>query len=153
MEKLQEIYCEYTETLGKVIKKTSPLAGIFGTGGGAKSHPCHEAFYENVGQWVETFLAQQPEEADVADAVHFMLIAAAAHKGEPTYSLCFAAQGHAKKLIGLLSKEDCAALQEEYDSLYPESVRLPVNQQVYDMLRAGSGIPPKKKGLFSFLKT
>lgn len=152
MEKLQEIYCEYTETLGKVTKKTSPLAGIFGTGGGVKSHPCHEAFYEKVGQWVDTFLLRQPEAAEILEATRFILIAGAAHKSQPTYALCFAAQGHAKKLIGLLPKADCAALQEEYDSLYPESVRLPVNQQVYDMLCAGSGIAPKKKGLFSFLK-
>lgn len=152
MEKLQEIYCAYTETLSKVVKKTSPLAGILGTGGGVKAHPCHEEFYETVGQWVDTFLAQQPEEVTVMEAARFILIAGAAHKGQPTYGLCFAAQGHAKRLIPLLSKENCAVLCKEFDDLYPESVRLPVNNQIYDLLCTGAGVTPKKKGLFSFLK-
>lgn len=152
MEKLQEIYCAYTETLSKVVKKTSPLAGILGTGGGVKAHPCHEEFYENVGQWVDAFLEQQPEEFTVMEAARFILIAGAAHKGQPTHAMCFAAQGHVTKLIPLLSQESCAALREEYGSLYPESVRLPVNIQVYELLCAGAGVAPKKKGLFSFLK-
>ena len=152
MEHLQEIYCAYTENVAKAVKKAPPMAGFLGFRGGVKDDPCHLEFYEQVEKWVDGFLSRQPDRQEAAEAVRFILIAAAAHKGQPTYSLCLAAQGHTKKLIALLDQADCAALRQEYDSLYPESARLPVNAQIYEMLCAGAGIKAKKKGLLSFLK-
>ena len=81
-----------------------------------------------------------------------ILIAAAAHKNEPTYMHCLAAQGHTRQLIPLLTPEHCDALRKEYEDLYPDNARLPVNQQIYALLCDGAGCSPKKKGLFSFLK-
>ena len=152
MEQLQEIYCRYTEAAAAAKKAAGPLAGIFGTGGGAKDHPCHREFFEAVFHWTEQFITTNPEEEAVAEAVRFILIAAAAHKNEPTYMHCLAAQGHTRALIGRLSQESCNALRKEYEDLYPDNARLPVNQQIYALLCGGAGCSPKKKGLFSFLK-
>lgn len=152
MEHLQEIYCAYTEAVARAAKNASPIDGILGFRGGVKDDPCHREFYAQVEKWVDGFLARQPDGQEAAEAVRFILVAAAAHKGQHTYNLCLAAQGHAQKLIALLDQEACAALRQEYDSLYPESARLPVNTQIYEMLCAGAGIKATKKGLLSFLK-
>lgn len=151
MEQLQDIYCRYTEAAAAAKKAAGPLAGIFGMGGGAKDHPCHREFFEAVHSWVEAFLAADPEEEAALDAVRLILIAAAAHKNEPTYMHCLAAQGHTRELIGRLSPEHCDELRREYESLYPENARLPVNQQIYELLCHGAGCKPQKKGLFAFL--
>lgn len=152
MEQLQEIYCRYTEAAAAAKKAASPFAGILGTGGGPKDHPCHREFFEAVHHWSETFLATDPSEEDAAEAVRFILIAAAAHKNEPTFMHCLAAQGHARELIGRLSAEHCDTLRKEYEDLYPDNTRLPVNQQIYELLCQGAGCMPKKKGFFSFLR-
>ena len=152
MEQLQEIYCRYTEAAAAAKKAAGPLAGIFGTGSGPKDHPCHREFFEAVHGWVENFCTTEPEEEAIAEAVRFILVAAAAHKNEPTYMHCLAAQGHTRDLIGHLSAEQCNALREEYEDLYPDAIRLPVNQQIYELLCQGAGCKPKKKGLFSFLR-
>ena len=151
MEQLQEIYCRYTEAAAAAKKAAGPLAGIFGMGGGAKDHPCHREFFEAVHSWVETFLAADPEEETVLDAVRLILIAAAAHKHEPTFMHCLAAQGHTRELIGRLSPAHCDELRQEYETLYPENTRLPVNQQIYELLCSGAGCKPKKKGILAFL--
>ena len=65
---------------------------------------------------------------------------------------CLAAQGHTRALIGRLSQESCNTLRKEYEDLYPDNARLPVNKQIYALLCDGAGCSPKKKGLFSFLK-
>ncbi len=152
MEQLQEIYCRYTEAAAAAKKAASPFAGIFGTGGGPKDHPCHQEFFEAVHRWTREFLASRPDEEAAAQAVRLILIAAAAHKNEPTYMHCLAAQGHTRDLIGLLSVQDCDRLRLEYEDLYPDSVRLPVNQQIYALLCQGAGCKPKKEGFFSFLR-
>ena len=152
MEQLQEIYCRYTEAAAAAKKAAGLLAGILGTGGGPKDHPCHREFFEAVHSWVENFLATDPEEDAVMEAVRFILIAAAAHKNEPTYMHCLAAQGHARDLIARLCTEHCNILREEYEDLYSDSTRLPVNQQIYELLCHGAGCKQKKKGFFSFLR-
>lgn len=152
MEQLQEIYCRYTEAANAAKKAASPFAGILGTGGGPKDHPCHREFFEAVHHWTQAFLATAPEEEAAAAAVRFILIAAAAHKTEPTFMHCLAAQGHTRDLIVRLSPESCDALRREYEDLYPDSIRLPVNQQIYELLCQGAGCKPKKKGFFSFLR-
>ena len=152
MEQLQEIYCRYTEAAAAAKKEASPLAGLFGTGGGPKDHPCHREFFEAVYHWTEAFLASSANEETAAQAVRLILITAAAHKNEPTYMHCLAAQGHTRQLIPILTPEHCDALRAEYETLYPDHTRLPINQQIYELLCHRAGYKPKKKGLFAFLR-
>ena len=152
MEQLQEIYCHYTEALQAAKKAASPLAGIFGTGGGINQHPCHQEFYDQVGKWTERFLADDPDAEAVEEVARFILVAGVAHKNLPTYWFVCAAQAHAKPMLGMLSRECCEQLRQEYDSLYPASNRLPLTQEIYEALCEGAGVKPQKKGFFSFLK-
>ena len=152
MEQLQEIYCKYTETLQAAKKATSPLAGIFGTGGGISTHPCHQEFYDNVQRWTEEFLATQPDPDSVAEAVRFILVAGGAHKKLATYWFICAVQAHTKAMIPMLSQDVSEALRQEYDALYPESSRLPLGQEIYELLCRQAGFVPPKKGFFSFLR-
>ena len=86
MEQLQEIYCHYTEALQAAKKASSPLAGIFGTGGGINQHPCHQEFYDQVGKWTERFLADDPDAEDVEEVARFILVAGGAHKNPVPYA-------------------------------------------------------------------
>ena len=152
MQQLQQIYCQYTETLEKAKKEISPLAGLFGTGGGLNQHPCHKAFYDQVGQWVAEFLAAQPDPDSIAEATRFILVAGSAHKKLPTYWFICAVQAHSKPLIPMLPQDVCETLRQGYDALYPEASRLPLSQEIYDLLCRQAGFTPKKKGFFSFLR-
>lgn len=91
MQQLQKIYCHYTDELEQIQRDASPLAGIFGSSGGPKDHPCHAEFYRQVGQWVETFLASAPEEEAIVEAARYILAAGAVHKDLPSYWFCFVA--------------------------------------------------------------
>lgn len=152
MQQLQEIYNHYIDELEKVQSAASPLAGIFGTGGGPKDHPCHEGFFDRVGQWVETFMSGEPEEEAIAEAARYILIAGAAHKDQPSYWFCSAAQAHVKALIPQLSQAHCEALRQEYDSLYPSVQRMPLNREIYALLCTHAGSIPPKKVFFHFLR-
>ncbi len=151
MEQLQDIYCQYTEDLQAAKKATSPLAGMLGTGGGIKDHPCHTEFHRRVGGWAEAFLAANPSGEDLENAARFILMAGAAHKKMATYWFVCAAQSHAKPMIPRLSPQACSALAQEFESLYPAASRLPLQDEIYSLLCRGAGIAPKKKGFFSFL--
>ena len=150
MEQLQEIYCWYTETLQAAKKKTSPFAGILGTGGGLSNHPCHTEFYEKVGCWAQAFWENQPDAASLEEACRFLLMAGGAHKNMPTYWFVCAAQAHAKPMIPMLAPQVCAQLMEEYNTLYPAASRLPLSQEIYTLLCTGAGIAPKKKSIRAF---
>lgn len=145
MEQLQKIYERYTEELEKVQSSASPIAGIFGTGGGPKDHPCHTQFFESVGGWVETFLAGKPEETSVAEAVRCVLLTGAAHRNRPTFWFCFAAQAHAKALIPLLSQTHCEQLRQEYIQAYPDASHMPLYRQICDLLGRHCGAVPQKR--------
>lgn len=152
MDQLQEIYCRYTEALQAAKKATSPLAGLFGTGGGVNTHPCHQEFYDNVQRWMAEFLASQPDADSVAEVARFILVTGGAHKKQPTYWFVCAVQAHAKPLIPMLSQDVSEALRQEYDTLYPEASRLPLGQEIYDLLCRQAGHIAQKKGFFSFLR-
>ena len=56
MEKLQEIYSEYIQTIAQVYREAKPMDGLFGWGDDPRKDPCHMRFYEGVEKWAEDFL-------------------------------------------------------------------------------------------------
>ena len=145
MEKLQQIYMDYYEKTAKVYKAASPVAGLFGMGDDPRRHHCHEAFYEAVGEWVEEFCKTRPDAAAAAAAVRHILTAASEHKGEAVYWYLYAAHGHTKPLIPMLTEEERKAIAQWYDSVYPKLDRMPVQMEIYKLLQKGE---KKKKRLF-----
>lgn len=136
---LKALYEHYIREYDQVVRKASPMDGLFGMGDDPKKDPCHMRFYEAAEQWVKAFVAAGPD-ADAAYAVtEWILAAPAEHKKEQVFWYMFAAQGFCVELIGLLSREQCARLQELYDARYSRWERMPLQKQIYKLLRKGAG--------------
>ena len=96
-------------------------------------------FYEDVEQWTKDFLAGVHEQSAVFEAVRFMLTVPTAHKEEPSYWFMYAAQGLSREMIPRLSREQCAELWVFYDERYPRRDRMPVQKEIYKLLKKGAG--------------
>lgn len=138
MEQLRQRYEQYQQDAREAVRKANPWDGMLGFGNDPRRNPCHERFYADVEAWTEEFLRRGPSAAEAAEAVRWMLQAAQEHRDEVTFLYLFAAQGHARKLIPLMAAEDCGMLQDWYDGAYRKVERMPVQQEVYKLLKQGS---------------
>ena len=138
MEKLRKRYEKYVEEAVEIRKKAGPLAGIFGMGNGPQNDPAHVFFYEDVQKWVAKFLETEPDGAAIYEAARFILCASA-EMGQPdSYWMMYAAQGLAKPLIPRLTAEECQFLLGFYDDNYPKKDRMPVQKEIYKLLKKGA---------------
>lgn len=144
LEQLYHLYDAYLEKAKEVRKQASRFAGAFGLGDDPRNHGCHEAFYDAVGLWCREFGGEGPDARQMAQAVSWILMAAKDHRNTDVYGYLYAAQGHVRELIPRLSREDSLKLLEQYDAAYPEDQRLPVQLEVYRLLKkqAGAGNTP-----------
>jgi len=136
---LNEHLARYSKKLEEVWNEASFVARGFNLGIGTTpaNHPCHMEFYEELGAWVNNFMAAEHTYEELR-AVTFWLVEAAAEKESPTGKplwFLFAAQGYAKPMIPLLTPEDRADLLAAYDRLYPRRQRLPIQKEVYKLLK------------------
>lgn len=139
MEELKRLYQAYDRKVQDVKSKTSGFAGAFNMGDDPRRHSCHEEFYEAVGAWVESFLEEDPTAQQAAEALQWLLEAAAENRGRDVYWYMYAAQSHGKGLIPLVSRETCESLMQWYDRTYPALDRLPAQQEIFKLLRKGTG--------------
>lgn len=138
LQQLKDIYVSYTEELAKVVKEAGPMDGLFGWGDDPRKDPCHMRFYENVEQWVGTFLAAAPVQTDVFHAVRYILETPAEYRGKSCFWFMYAAQGLTRELIPMLTPQQCAQLRGFYDEAYPRRDRMPVQKEVYKLLKKGA---------------
>lgn len=139
VQKLKERYARYVETAEKVRQKAPAMAGMFGLGNDPRRHPCHEEFYEDVAVWAAEFRAGNPDQTAANEAVSWIVGAAANHRDKDVYWFMYAVHGHCRDLIPLLSPEDCAGLVRFYDENYPRRDRMPVQKEVYRLLKKRAG--------------
>lgn len=139
VQQLKEIYTKYEQALAKVYKDAKPMDGLFGWGDDPRKDPCHMRFYEDAEQWVSSFQAAGPRQPDVYEAVRFIIETPAAHREQHCFWFMFAAQGLTKELIPLLDGSQCAQLRAFYDEAYPKRDRMPVQKDVYKLLKKGAG--------------
>lgn len=139
IQKLKDIYQKYDEEIRAVKAKAKPTDGLFGMGDDPRNNPCHMRFYEGVGQWVKDFLKTGPDVKSALEAARVIIEAPAAHRDGPTYWFEFAAHGLCKDLVGVLDAAGCRELKEFYDHNYPKRDRMPVQDQVYKLLKKGAG--------------
>lgn len=138
LEQLKEIYAIYVQDVAKVYKDAKPMDGLFGWGDDPRKDPCHMRFYEAVQRWVTAFQAEGPEQEAAFEAVRFVLEKPAAHREQSCFWFMYAAQGHIRELIPVLRPEQCAQLRAFYDEAYPKRDRLPVQKEVYKLLKKGA---------------
>lgn len=135
LQQLKERYQQYDDEMVQVRKDASPMDGVFGFGSDPKKHPCHRRFYEDVGKWMQTFLASGPDEAACAEAASFLICEPSRRKETDTYWMTYAAQGWCRELVKSLKPADCKRLQAEMDRLYPRIDRLPAQRELYKALK------------------
>ena len=132
---LKDIYENYVQDAQRVCREAKPMDGLFGLGDDPRKDPCHMRFYEAAERWVAAFRPADPEEA--FGAVRLILEAAAEHREEPSFWFLYAAQGLARDLIPSLPAGHCARLRRFYDEAYPRRERMPVQRDVYRLLKKG----------------
>lgn len=139
MEQLQKLIDEYAQWVQenqKVSKKITIYLGLQ-----VENHPNHDAFYEAVGEWSKNYASAQADHDQTAAVVRTLLFAAAEHQGSQAEWYLIAIQNYAKDLIGELSAEEKAQLAQEYREKYPSGRRLPVQNEIYMLLRDGKKEP------------
>ncbi|MBR3973148.1 MAG: hypothetical protein IKJ99_04265 [Oscillospiraceae bacterium] len=139
VQKLKDIYQKYDEEIRKVIAKAKPTDGLFGMGDDPRKEPCHMRFYEGVEQWVQDFLKTAPDAATALEAARVIIEIPASHREGPTYWFEYAAHGLCKDLIGKLDAAGCRELRDFYDVNYLKRDRMPVQAQIYKLLKKGAG--------------
>ena len=136
MKQLKDIYDAYERELMEVLQNAKPLAGWFGiSNDDPRNAPCHQKFYDAVGDWVQAFTKENPS-ADQAEAsIMWILGAAAGNRKKPSYWYYLATQGYVNQLLPFLGRERCAELVKWYDKTYPRRERLPVNDELYGLMK------------------
>lgn len=139
LQQLKERYEKYAQDAAKVFAAARPGDGLWGWGNDPKNDPCHMAFYEDTERWVREFLAARPRQEAVFEAAQFILETPAAYQKEHCYWFMYAAQGLTREMIPLLTDGQCALLREFYDAHFPRRDRMPVQKEVYKLLKKGAG--------------
>lgn len=132
---LKEIYDNYVQKVAKVMDNASAFDGFWGWGDDPKKDPCHMEFYEAVESFLQALLKQQPSEDVLFDVADRIIRTAFDQKGTAAYWYMFAVHGLCKDLIPLLTPAHCAQLREFYDEHYPKFDRMPVQRDLYKLLK------------------
>ena len=138
LEHLKCIYEKYIEDVEKVYRNAKPTDGLFGMGEDPRNHPCHMRFYEDTEQWVNAFVAADPGENAVFGAARFLLETPAKYAQHHGFWFMYAAQGLTRIMIPLLEGVHCEQLRKFYDENYPRRDRMPVQKDVYRLLKRGA---------------
>lgn len=138
LEQLEERYRQYAQTVEDVCRKCSPADGLFGLGNPPKNHPCHEVFYDDVGQWLQAFLALQPDAQHSLAAARFIITAPTTCTNKECYWIQYAALGWCQALVDRLDQQGCKELRDFFDESYPRQDRMPVQQKLYKALKKGA---------------
>ena len=132
---LEAIYTNYVETLTKVRKSARMFDGFFGLGKDPKKDPCHQAFYDAVGVWVEEFIAAEHTQEQVLAVALFLVEKPVPYRERECYWFMFAAQGHMKPIIPLLSKESCQTVHDRLEGCYKKYDRMPLQKELLKTLK------------------
>ena len=138
MEELTQIYRTYAEQSARILRDAKPLDGLFGFGDDPRKDPCHMRFYEDAERWAKRFLASEPTGEALYEAVRFLLQTPDVYREKSCFWFMYAAQGFARDMIPKLDSIQCSQLRELYDALYPKRDRMPVQTEVYKLLKRGS---------------
>lgn len=134
LTQLATIYEEYAATVKEVRKNARMFDGFLGLGKDPRNDACHDAFFQAVGTWVTEFLATEPDQDALMQAVKYMIETPVTYNGQECYWFMFAAHGHVKPLIPLLSKENCAKLASSMEQLYKKRDRMPLQKEILKLL-------------------
>lgn len=142
MEQLRKLIDEYVQWTRENQRTGKKIAFYLGLQG--ESHPNHAAFYNAVGEWAREYASARPDPARRMAVMRLLLFSAAEHQGSQAEWYLIAIQNYAKDLIGNLSAEEKAQLAREYRKNYPSGRMLPLQREIYRLLRNGAAGPFRK---------
>lgn len=134
INELKDMYEAYKAKAADVRKKAPLFAGFLGLGSDPRKHPCHEEFYDGVIKWTEAFVKSEDAPRLAMEAAGYMLEQPDQNRETDAFWFLFVAVGCIRSLIPLLRKEDCKALAERFDTLYPKRERMPIHVDTYKQL-------------------
>ena len=135
MEQLKECYQRYIAAAEKAEKNKTGWNGIMGIGASTKDHPCHDDFYEAMGQWCEGFLQKAPTQAEAEEAVTYIFEMSEQFRGKLPYWYMYAAHGFTRPLIPLVSPQVAGRMRIWYNDRNPRQERMPVQREVFKLLK------------------
>lgn len=134
INQLKEMYEAYRVKSLDVRRKAPLFAGMLGLGSDPRRHPCHEEFYEAAIAWTDSFVNSAPTQAEAMEVASYILEEPDKEREHDAFWFLWVAVGNIRKLVPLLSKEDCKALVTRFDELYKKRDRMPVQVETYKML-------------------
>ena len=137
-EELKAIYEEYI-AFGDTLPLPSILNQFRQSGQpDPANHPRHQAFYEEVEDWVREFARRDPHRDAMLPVLEQLLFSAGECNGKAAYWYVLAAQRHALLLIPRLAAEDRRALGNRYREAYPPVTQIPVQRELDKALMDGT---------------
>lgn len=107
---------------------------------------CNQAFLDAVEEWTAAFSASQPDPAEAADAVNWILKYPCHHREEKTFRYSCAAQKQAEELIPFLAPEAAARILTEFVGDYPKADRTPLQEHIQKELSDAAAVHPAESG-------
>lgn len=107
---------------------------------------CNQAFLDAVEEWTAAFAASQPDPAEAADAVNWILKYPCHHREEKTFRYSCAAQKQAEELIPFLAPEAAARILTEFVGDYPKADRTPLQEHIQKELSDAAAVHPAESG-------
>jgi len=136
IRELKDRYGQYEMEAQRARDRAGLCDGLFGMGNDPRKAPCHQSFYDAVGQWTEVFLKSGASAGDCEEAAVWILQAADLHREEPdVFWYLYAVQAHALSLIPRMEQEAAGKLMDWYAKAYPPKDRMPVQDKVYHALK------------------
>ena len=137
LEELKEITAWYLDAAEKVFQDAPPLAGIFGIGKGPKSDPVHMQYYNKILEKVQELNADESvSEQETFDCAEYLIkLDDSTKTGQMMQYMLMTVQGCAKEIVPKLSDEHRHSLAEWFAEKVPRRMRLPVQDQLFKLLK------------------
>ncbi len=131
-QEIEKLYADYLERFRAQDSERGPGQGILGMGVGPGDLPCHGQLLEELKALLSDIAGRGLPSGEVREALEVIFRDPARLKAgaNAAYWTLLAAQGLSLELIGLLGRDDAAALYARYNRDYPRFGRLPAQKKV-----------------------
>ncbi|MBQ9269429.1 MAG: hypothetical protein IJ206_07940 [Oscillospiraceae bacterium] len=136
LDQVKALYERYTEQATALEQNRKIGEGLLGFGKKPADDPCHMQFAEELAALLRTFAAEVPDSFQATQISEYVFRAQSEYRQILSiYWMLSAVHGAVEPLIPCLSDEDARRLLALYDKEVPRRERLPVQKQIYKLLK------------------
>ena len=136
LSQVRDLYQAYIQTAEQLEADRGLGDGLLGFGKKPADDPCHTKFAGDLDHLLADFAAETPDSRSVRPVLEFIYNAPQEHRQPLSiYWMLIAVQGTTPPLIARLSPEDAAALQRQYGRDVPRWERLPIQKEIFRLLK------------------